>query len=51
MHIVYQSKRLLAITWASDGSKRAHTCTKNVLKTRFLDVQNVNSNDVHKTWN
>ena len=27
----------------------AHTCTENVLKTRFQDIQNVNSEDVHKT--
>ena len=27
---------------------RAHTCTENVLKTRFQDVQNVNSEDIHK---
>ena len=33
------------------GSQRAHTCTENVLKTRFQDVQNVNSEDVHKTLN
>ena len=26
----------------------AHTCTENVLKTRFQDVQNVNPEDVHK---
>ena len=30
-------------------SQRAHTCTENVLKTRFQDVQNVDSEDVHKT--
>ena len=24
----------------------AHTCTENVLKTRFQDVQNINSEDV-----
>ena len=29
-------------------SQRAYTCTENVLKTRFQDVQNVNSEDVHK---
>ena len=28
-------------------TQRAHTCTENVLKTRFQDVLNVNSEDVH----
>ena len=27
----------------------AHTCTENVPKTRFQDVQNVDSEHVHKT--
>ena len=30
-------------------SQRAHTCTKNVPKTRFQDAQNVNSEDTRKT--
>ena len=30
MYIVYQPKRLLAITWTSDGSQQAHACTENV---------------------
>ena len=29
--------------------QRAHTCTENVLKTRFQDVRNFNLEDVHKT--
>ena len=33
----------------SELTQRAHICTENVLKTRFQDVQNVNSDDVHKT--
>ena len=28
-------------------SQRTHTCTEIILKTRFQDVQNVNSEDVH----
>ena len=31
------------------AAQQAHTCTENVLKTRFQEVQNVNSEDVHKT--
>ena len=32
------------------SSQQAHTCTEiDVLKTRFQDVQDVNSEDVHKT--
>ena len=30
-------------------TQQAHTCTENILKKRFHDVQNVNSEDVHKT--
>ena len=30
-------------------TQRAHTCTENVFKTRFQDVQNVNSEDIHMT--
>ena len=30
-------------------SMQAHTCTEIVLKTRFQDVQNINSEDVHTT--
>ena len=36
---------------ALGASQRIHTCTENVLKTRFEDVQNVNSEDVHDTSN
>ena len=31
------------------GSQWAVTCTKDILKTRLQDVQNINSEDVHKT--
>ena len=34
---------------SAEETQRAITCTKDVLKTRFQDVQNVNSEDVHKT--
>ena len=30
-------------------SQRAHTSTVNALKTRFQDIQNVNSESVYKT--
>ena len=30
-------------------SQRAHTCTENVLKARFQDVQNINSEDALKS--
>ena len=36
-------------TWDLSTSQWAHTCNENVLKARFQDVQNVNSEDVHKT--
>ena len=32
-------------------SQWAHTSTENFLKTRFQDDQNVNSEDVRKTYN
>ena len=28
-------------------AQQAHTCTENVFKTSFQDVQNVNAEDVH----
>ena len=36
-------------TYRAVDSQRANTSTKNVIKTRFQDVQNVNSEDVHQT--
>ena len=35
--------------YQKDYPARAHTCSENALKTRFQDVQNFNSEDVHKT--
>ena len=36
---------LLVSTMDYIGSQRAHTCAESILKTRFQDVQNVNSED------
>ena len=43
---MYQS-HLLIVDRKIHNTQRAHTCTENVLKTRFQGIQNVSSEDVH----
>ena len=50
-HFLYASLCLgdLCSVLNNKTSQRTHSCTENVLKTRFQDVQSVNSEGVHKT--
>ena len=48
----FSSTSTAVLDWRPDIiTQRAHTCTENVLPTRFQDVQNVNLEDVHETQN
>ena len=40
---------LRTLTYLGDDSQQASICNKDVLKTRFQDIQNVDLQDVHKT--